>query len=233
MKISLGSETCYLTLKALQTAFRTRSSPTNTSQYSSVSNRPSKANLPQVAKLPQVPGNEPDSKAPSIHSLFESLPFEIRRHIPSTLDIDGLKRLVQASPIYYHQYQLDRRLLICQRLEVTLGIMTAEAYTVHKSSSMEVSSQRTAQGIKDFLAFYHTIRSEVWSLPLHKVLSIEEVTAIVRFYCSIVQVFAVFMIVRADVATRVRRVLIFNERMRVFAMHSINYNVSFLNYMYP
>lgn len=140
-----------------------------------------KANLPQVAET------ELGSKAPPVPSPLESLPSEIRRQILSILEIDNLRSLVQASPIYYHQYQLDRRLLLCQSLEVTLGSVIVEAYAVHKSSSMEVSNQRTAQGIDNFLTFYHPIQSEAWSSPLHKVLSIEEVTSMARFYCSIVQ----------------------------------------------
>ncbi|OQD99135.1 hypothetical protein PENSOL_c007G06446 [Penicillium solitum] len=139
------------------------------------------------AKLPQVAETELGSKAPPVPSPLESLPSEIRRQILSILEIDNLRSLVQASPIYYHQYQLDRRLLLCQSLEVTLGSVTVEAYAGHKSNSMEVSNQRTAQGIDNFLTFYHPIRSEAWSSPLHKVLSIEEVTSMARFYCSIVQ----------------------------------------------
>lgn len=96
-----------------------------------------KANLPQVAET------ELGSKAPPVPSPFESLPSEIRRQIPSILEIDSLRSLVQASPIYYHQYQLDCRLLLCQSLEVTLGSVAVEAYAVHKSSSMEVSNQRS------------------------------------------------------------------------------------------
>lgn len=106
-----------------------------------------KANLLQVAK------SELGSKAPPVPSPLESLPPEIRRQIGSILEIDSLKSLVQASCIYYHQYQLDIRLLLCQRLEVTMGIATVEAYAAHKSSSMEVSNQRTAQGIDDSLTF--------------------------------------------------------------------------------
>ncbi|KAI3221535.1 hypothetical protein DTO027I6_435 [Penicillium roqueforti] len=128
-----------------------------------------------------------DSKTPQISPALETLPFEIRRHILSMVEIDSLKTLVQASPVYFYHYQLERKLLLCQSLESTLGSVTADAYAVHKSTSMECSKGRDSKGIDDFLTSYHTMRSQAWSSPLHNILILEEVETMVKFHCSIVQ----------------------------------------------
>ncbi|KAI2730677.1 hypothetical protein CBS147332_2529 [Penicillium roqueforti] len=128
-----------------------------------------------------------DSKTPQISPALETLPFEVRRHILSMVEIDSLKTLVQASPVYFYHYQLERKLLLCQSLESTLGSVTADAYAVHKSTSMECSKGRDSKGIDDFLTSYHTMRSQAWSSPLHNILILEEVETMVKFHCSIVQ----------------------------------------------
>lgn len=43
---------------------------------------------------------------------LEDFPAEIRRHILSMLELDELKVLVRASPVYHQQYLLDRRYLL-------------------------------------------------------------------------------------------------------------------------
>ncbi|KGO78401.1 hypothetical protein PITC_068640 [Penicillium italicum] len=137
------------------------------------------------------------SKASQVPSSLENLPSEIRRHILSMVDIDSLKTLVQASPVYFHQYRRDRKLLLCQSLESTLGSVTADAYAVHKSSSMEFSTKCTTEEVDDFLPFYHTIRSQAWSSPLYKVLSMEEVTSMVKFHRLTVQPLMQFFVTQA------------------------------------
>ncbi|KAJ6189295.1 hypothetical protein N7519_004203 [Penicillium mononematosum] len=71
------------------------------------------------ANLPQVAETERASNASQVPSL-ETLPAELRRHILLRVAIDSLKALVQASPIYFHQYRLDRKHILCQSLELTL-----------------------------------------------------------------------------------------------------------------
>ncbi|KAK4864857.1 hypothetical protein LT330_001480 [Penicillium expansum] len=139
------------------------------------------------AKLPQVAETEMASKNPQVPSSLENLPSEIRRHILSMVNVDSLKALVQASPVYFHQYRLDRKLLLCQSLESTLGSVTADAYAVHRSNSIGFSGKRTTEGVQAFITFYRTIRSQAWSSPLHKVVSTRGVTSMIKFHCSIIQ----------------------------------------------
>ncbi|CAG8904753.1 unnamed protein product [Penicillium egyptiacum] len=137
--------------------------------------------------LLQVAETEGALKTSQVPLSLENLPAELRRHILSMVDVDSLKTLVQASPIYFHQYRLDRKLLLCQSLESTLGSVTADAYAVHKFSSIKVATRRNPEGVQNPFTSYHMIRSQVWSAPLYKVLSMEEVTSMVKFHCSIVQ----------------------------------------------
>lgn len=69
-----------------------------------------------------------------VDSGLERLPPEIRRHLLSVLDLASLKALVRASPAFHEQYLLDRRFLLHNSLEVTLGSVILDAYAVHRSS---------------------------------------------------------------------------------------------------
>lgn len=52
---------------------------------------------------------------------LESVPAEIRHHLLSILDFEGLKALTFASPIYLQQYLLDREHLLSECRERKLG----------------------------------------------------------------------------------------------------------------
>ncbi|KAJ5264420.1 hypothetical protein N7505_008341, partial [Penicillium chrysogenum] len=136
--------------------------------------------------LPQVTETERASKASQVPSL-ETLPAELRRHILLRVEIDSLKALVQASPIYFHQYQLDRKKILCGSLEVTLGNALADAYAVQMSSSSKLTPPNNPEETEDFLQSYHTILAQTSLNPLHKLLSMEEARSMVKFHCSIVQ----------------------------------------------
>ncbi|KAM0437874.1 hypothetical protein ACHAPT_002239 [Fusarium lateritium] len=72
---------------------------------------------------------------------LEFLPPEIRRHILSMLDLAQLSALVHASPTFHQQYRIERKHLLCQSLEETLGSLTADAYVVYLSASLRDSSE--------------------------------------------------------------------------------------------
>jgi hypothetical protein len=136
--------------------------------------------------LPQVTETERASKVSQVPSL-ETLPAELRRHILLIVEIDSLKALVQASPIYFHQYQLDRKTILCGSLEATLGNALADAYAVQMSSSSKLAPPNNPEEAEDILQYYHTILAQTSLNPLHKLLSMEEARSMVKFHCSIVQ----------------------------------------------
>ncbi|KAK3291496.1 uncharacterized protein B0H64DRAFT_409148 [Chaetomium fimeti] len=68
---------------------------------------------------------------------FESLPAELRCQILSYLDdLEDLRALAMASPVFYQQYLLDRRALLERILTATLGNSLADAYAVHTSDAL-------------------------------------------------------------------------------------------------
>jgi hypothetical protein len=136
--------------------------------------------------LPQVAETERASKASQVPSL-EILPAELRRHILLMVKIDSLKALVQASPVYFHQYRLDRKRILCQSLEATLGNALADAYVVQMFSSSKLAPPHNPEAAADFLHSYATILGQLLLSPLYKLLSMEDVTSMVKFHCSIVQ----------------------------------------------
>ncbi|KAF3030208.1 hypothetical protein E8E15_011478 [Penicillium rubens] len=120
--------------------------------------------------LPQVTETERASKVSQVPSL-ETLPAELRRHILLIVEIDSLKALVQASPIYFHQYQLDRKTILCGSLEATLGNALADAYAVQMSSSSKLAPPNNPEEAEDILQYYHTILAQTSLNPLHKLLN--------------------------------------------------------------
>ena len=90
---------------------------------------------------------KPAGSTPHLNAPLENLPPEVRRHLLSMLELDGLRALVSTSPIYYHQYLLDRRYLLCKCLEVTLRGVTVDAFAVYQSSLIEFSDARTSESI--------------------------------------------------------------------------------------
>ncbi len=70
---------------------------------------------------------------------LETLPPELRRQILfATIDLEDLRALVLASPVFYQQYLLDRKPLLGAALTAALGYpsLLAEAYAGQASSSL-------------------------------------------------------------------------------------------------
>lgn len=60
------------------------------------------------------------------HMHLETLPAEIRIQILLLLNVEGLKSLVQPSPVYHNQYLLDRKRLLLNCLATTLGSLSSK-----------------------------------------------------------------------------------------------------------
>ncbi|OJJ87649.1 uncharacterized protein ASPGLDRAFT_63789 [Aspergillus glaucus CBS 516.65] len=117
---------------------------------------------------------------------LENLPAEIRRHLLSTLDYEGLKALVHASSIYHQQYLLNRHHLLCKCLETTLGSNTTGACAVYQSGLVEFSKTRTEEIITQFLESYGNSRF-LSQYSFLKTLILDQVISIVAFHLSIIK----------------------------------------------
>lgn len=62
---------------------------------------------------------------------LEALPPEIRRYLLCALELDELKGLVHASPVFHQQYLLDRKYILRRSIIETLGDVSVDAYAAH------------------------------------------------------------------------------------------------------
>jgi hypothetical protein len=82
---------------------------------------------------------------------IENFPSEIRVLLLSVMDLEALRSLVRASPVYHQQYLLSRERLLRQCLEVTLGSLSRGAFAVQKSSHKSFSETRTIDKVARLL----------------------------------------------------------------------------------
>lgn len=122
---------------------------------------------------------QPSKEVPAL----EKLPPELRRYLLSTVELDSLQSLIEASPIYYQQYKLDREQLLCRSLESTLGSAAVDAYYVYQSNTVEFSKHRTPDRIDELLKSYRDRMSQPWC----EVLGIKDVVSMIKFYSKIIQ----------------------------------------------
>lgn len=118
---------------------------------------------------------------------LENLQPEVRRHLLSMLELEGLKALVSASPIYYHQYLLDHRHLLGKCLESTLRTVTVDVCAVYQSGSVEFSEARTNERVTQFLRSYQDRRSRSQHSILDDTFTIDDVIRMVAFHSSIIK----------------------------------------------
>ncbi|KAL2262529.1 hypothetical protein VTK26DRAFT_1059 [Humicola hyalothermophila] len=73
----------------------------------------------------------------STPSRLENLPFELRLQVLSHIsDLDDLRALILASPVFYQQYYLDRKHVLSRVLISTLGSLLADGYSVRTSATL-------------------------------------------------------------------------------------------------
>ncbi|CAG7929009.1 unnamed protein product [Penicillium olsonii] len=117
---------------------------------------------------------------------LEALPPEIRRHILTILEFNGLRALVHASPIYHKQYLMDRRWLLGQCVDKLLGSVNIEASLVCQSRTTGFARTRTRESIASILDSYkHRQGLPSFSLVDER-LHPYDIIWILRFHTSIV-----------------------------------------------
>ncbi len=131
---------------------------------------------PQHHPDPVDPVNPPPERDPA--RTLEDLPAELRRLILSQLatdDVNDLRALVAASPVFYQQYLHDRKTLLRSILKRARGIPIAEAYALQLSTSL-YSKQPDADSpseladpgaIRSFIDTYRSLRQ----LPADEILA--------------------------------------------------------------
>ena len=153
----------------------------------------------QVEISAPEPGREPEPgqeagepKTQTIwNSPLECLPAEIRHHILSFTQYEGLKPLVRASPVYHQQYLLDRERLLYGCLERSLGSSTIDACAVYESGLVDFAKTRNQEKINQFLESYKGNRSKsqyLKSFTFDQLISISQfhfvVGDIARYYTA-------------------------------------------------
>lgn len=122
----------------------------------------------------------------ALNASLEDFPAEIRRHILSMLELDELKALVHASPVYHQQYLLGRKYLLFKCFETSFPNFVIDVGLVHQPGSLDFSTTRTTGNITQLLDSYKGQQSSVKYAALNENLSLEDATSIVAFHFSIV-----------------------------------------------
>lgn len=95
-----------------------------------------KIDMPATVRLEENQAAEATPTAMQHDAPIEALPAEIRRQILLSLDVEELRTLVRASPVFHQQYRLDRRFILYHRLESSLGRAVVEACVLHRATAI-------------------------------------------------------------------------------------------------
>ena len=119
---------------------------------------------------------------------LENLPPEIRRQLLFILELEELRALVLASPVFHQQYLLDRKFLLCKSLEATLRSVTVDASAVCRTSFAACFSDICTGGkITQFLKSYQDRRSSTQYSILTDRLTEDEAVGMAAFHSSIIK----------------------------------------------
>jgi hypothetical protein len=103
------------------------------------------------------------------------------------LDLEGLRALLHASPVFHEPYLVDRKLLLHTCLESTLGSVTIDACAAFRTGSVEFANERTVQTVTEFIQFYQHRRSLTNISVQTEKFTKQEIVEIVTFYFSIIK----------------------------------------------
>ena len=135
---------------------------------------------------PMAPSTPPVNV--TLTGTLERLPTELRRQILFAIsNLEDLRALVLASPVYYQLYLLDRRALLETVLPRTVGSVMEDAYAVHASSKLcGPSGELPDAEAMDF------VEDRSWLEPatLDKILELcseQDLAAMASFYLTVIQ----------------------------------------------
>ncbi|KAJ5105375.1 hypothetical protein NUU61_002722 [Penicillium alfredii] len=121
-----------------------------------------------------------------MNMLLENLPPEIRLLL-SALNLQELKALIRASPVFYQQYLLDRRFLLRACLQETLHIVSVDALAAYRSGMKDFSKQHTSATVTEFIHSYQYQHSLDEFPILDKRVTEEDIASMVEFHSSIIE----------------------------------------------
>ncbi len=126
-----------------------------------------------------------DSQTKSV-SRLEDLPAELRRQILSILDFKELRTLIHASPTFHFQYRLDRRYILCNYLDTTLGNVAVDAYVAYQSS-LHLKNKCSREIVVPLIKGYRDrLSTQDYSISSEN-LDEEQLVNMVTFQSSVVQ----------------------------------------------
>jgi hypothetical protein len=118
---------------------------------------------------------------------LEDLPSELRRHLLLMLDLEELKNLVAASPVFHQQYLLDRRFILLNYLDMSLRSVAIDAVGAYRSGTSRFANRRTTKSVSQFLLCYKDQHDKASSYCITKdVLTVDEAVEMVRFHARVV-----------------------------------------------
>ncbi len=137
---------------------------------------------------PSLKTSHAESPTPPRNTL-ESIPAELRCLIISYLwRIEDLDALVRASPVFYHQYRLDRKTLLRRLLRAKLGDCLVDVYAVQTSVSLYNASDPKhppqPEVIRVFFDDYAAWRAATGETILERCTE-ENLVGMVSFYLSL------------------------------------------------
>lgn len=101
---------------------------------------------PRATEAHQVQFEENGEGGPTGPDVIQLLPPEVRRHLLSVLNLDQLRSLVRASPVFHEQYVHDRAYILCGLLDETLRTVVVDAFTVQRLSMSVRGTERDMPG---------------------------------------------------------------------------------------
>ncbi|KAF9889591.1 hypothetical protein FE257_007099 [Aspergillus nanangensis] len=148
---------------------------------------------PKAVSWPAKPTSTSTRAPPQpMHSVYcnaplENLPPEIRLLLLSILELEELKALVHASPVYHQQYLLNRKYVLCQSLDGALYGVAAEACVTYRSITVDLSNDKYRGAVDELMKSYRARRRSPPQYSIfHEALTLEEAKAIAAFHLSVI-----------------------------------------------
>lgn len=124
--------------------------------------------MPQgMSQRPHLGSSHATQPTPTT-SMLETLPPELRVQVLCHIsDLNDLRALMFASPVFYQQYRLDRKPVLSQVLVSTLGSLLADAYGVQRSATIYSPPRPLSlDAMRQFIQNYTSLRSAMPELVL-------------------------------------------------------------------
>ncbi|KAK4143151.1 uncharacterized protein C8A04DRAFT_29168 [Dichotomopilus funicola] len=119
---------------------------------------------------------------------LEQLPPEIRRQVLFNFDLDDLKAIVFASPVFYQQYCLDRQAILRNSLDLSIGSAAISACALLRFEALRQFPSRSAPGATEavdaFLRAHNANEARLYSAVQ---LTHAEVVSIAAHFSKVVE----------------------------------------------